>query len=135
VTVDLTAIAIYVIGGIFSLIGTWIAYIINTRLKDSQAAATLGAAVKNSLGMMQQVAVGAVAAQHPTVDIALPPALASAVQYVLTHAGSEAARFGVGQEAIAEKIIAQKGLRELSEPTPDNVQKVVPLHFLTPAPS
>lgn len=116
-TLDLTAIAIYVIGSVLSLIGATITYLINSRLKDAQAATTLREAVKNSLGMAARVAEGAVTSIAPSVRLqGLTPKMAAAVQYVLDHAGGEADRFGISQEAIAEKIQAQVGLKAVADP-------------------
>jgi hypothetical protein len=86
-------------------------------LKDAQAASVLSAAVKNSLGMASRVAEGAVVSVAPSVTLqGLTPKMAAAVQYVLDHAGPEASRFGISQEAIAEKIQAQVGLKAVADP-------------------
>ena len=88
--------------------------LINTRMKDAQAAATLGNAVKNALGAMQQASSGAIEAAHP--DVKLPgvtPAMAAGIQYVLDHAAEEALHFGISQKATAGKITAQLGLRAI----------------------
>ena len=117
-TFDLTGIIVAVIGGVFSIaalvVGAWI----SSRMKDAQSAAVLGAAVKNALGAMQQAAAGVITAQHPTITIppmpGASPQLAVGVQYVLDHAGEEAARFGVTPGAIADKINAQVGLANIA---------------------
>ena len=43
----------------------------------------------------------------------MPEYLAPGVQYVLDHAGSEAERFGLTPESIADKIVAQLGLKNM----------------------
>ena len=130
-TFDLTGIIVAVIGGVFSVITLLVGYAITSRMKDTQSAGVLGAAVKNALGAMQQAAQGVVTAQHPT--IALPPMpgaspqLAIGVQYVLDHAGGEAARFGVTPDAIADKISAQIGLVKLAAAAPAGLAVPLPV--------
>lgn len=117
-TYDLTGIAVAIATGIFGVLGIVLPLLINARIKDSQAAATLGAAVKNSLGAMQVATEGVLTNLHPTVALPVipgaPPQLASGVQYVLDHAGPEAARFGITPAAIADKINAQIGLTNIA---------------------
>ena len=115
VVFDLTGLAVSVVGGIFSVLGIVLTAVINSRMKDTQAAATLGAAVKNALGVMQEVSTGAIVALHPSVGLpGVTPEMGTGIQYVMDHAGAEAARFGITQEAIAEKIQAQLGLQSLA---------------------
>jgi len=131
VTFDLTGIIVAVIGGVFSIaalvVGAWI----SSRMKDAQSAAVLGAAVKNALGAMQQAAAGVITAQHPTITIppmpGASPQLAVGVQYVLDHAGGEAARFGVTPDAIADKISAQIGLVKLAAAAPAGLAVPLPV--------
>lgn len=115
---DLTGIATAVIAGVFSVLAIVLPLLINARIKDSQAAATLGAAVRNSLGAMQIATEGVLTNLHPTIALPVipgaPPQLASGVQYVLDHAGTEAARFGITPAAIADKINAQIGLDNIA---------------------
>lgn len=110
-TFDYTALAVSVIGGLFTVIGTVGVALINSRMKDKQAAATLDNALTNSLGAVQN-AVDAQIKSHP-LQISVPgisPQMASGVQYVMDHAGDEAARLGVTPAAIADKITARIGL-------------------------
>lgn len=117
-TYDLTGIAVSILTGIFGVLGIVLPLLINARIKDSQAATVLGAAVKNALGAMQVATEGVVTNLHPTVALPVipgaPPQLASGVQYVLDHAGPEAARFGITPAAIADKINAQIGLSNIA---------------------
>jgi len=118
-TVDLTQIIIAVVGGIFSVttvvVGTWVSVFVMNNMKDKQAALAVSNAVKNSLGKIQQagqaVAEGEVRKLHPELNV--PDYLAPGVQYVLDHAGEEAGRFGLTPEAIADKITAQLGLKNM----------------------
>jgi hypothetical protein len=116
-TVDFTSIAVAVIGGIFSVIGIFATYLINSRMKDTQAAAALSSAVNNSLGAAQN-AIKIGLTSHP-LQASIPgisASTAAATQYVLDHASEEATRFGVTPAAIADKIEAKIGLQ--SAPTP-----------------
>lgn len=113
-TYDLTSISVALIAGFFGVLGPVALAVINSRIKDAQAAKVLGDAVKNALGVMQQVSTGAIIADRPSVDLpALSPVMATGLQYVLDHAGPEALRFGISQEAIIEKIEAQLGLQAI----------------------
>ncbi len=58
-TIDLTGITTTVIAGIFGVLSISLPLIIQSRMKDQQAAKVLGDAVKNSLGAVQQAAQGA----------------------------------------------------------------------------
>lgn len=117
-TFDLTALVVAIVGGFFSIativVGAWI----NARMKDSAAAAAVNGAVKNALGAMQQAAQQAATSARPAVTIpaipGVPPDLAVGVQYVLDHAGQEAARFGITAPAIADKLNAQIGLAAIA---------------------
>ena len=115
---DLTGVAVSVVGGIFSILGIVATAAINSRMKDTQAAKVLGDAIKNALGAIQEASVVEVNSLHPQLRIAgVPDKLAVGVQYVLDHAGSEAARFDVTPTAIADKINAQLGLQALAVST------------------
>lgn len=117
--VDLTPIIVAVVGGIFSVatvvVGTWVSVFVMNNMKDKQAALAVSNAVKNSLGKIQQagqaLAEGEIQKLHPHLNV--PDYLAPGVQYVLDHAGEEAARFGLTPEAIADKITAQLGLKNM----------------------
>lgn len=114
---DFTPVAVSAVGGVFSILGIVLTTLINTRMKDKQAAETYGTAVRNALGAMQQFSEGVVSSLGPSLEhVAIPglsPAYAVGVQYVLDHAGEEAARFGATPEVIADKITAQIGLRAI----------------------
>lgn len=116
-TIDLTTVLVSIITGFFGILAIVIPAIINARLKDQAAAATLGTAIKNSLGAMAQAAVAEVNAAHPTVSLpaTIPAKMAVGVQYVLDHAGPEAERFGITPAAISDKITAQIGLVALAK--------------------
>jgi hypothetical protein len=115
VTLDLTGIAVAAVGSIFSIIAAVAVALINKNVKDQAAAQVLNAAVTNSIGALQMTVQKHITAATPTFS--LPPGLqqyTSAVQYVLDHAGSEAARFGITPNAIADKIEARLGLANVA---------------------
>jgi hypothetical protein len=112
---DFTGIAIAIVGGVFSVIGIVATAMINSHMKDTQAAATLNAAIGNSLGAVQN-ALDAGLKSHP-LQAAIPgisPTMAAGVQYGLDHAGDEAERLGVSPAAIADKIDARLGLAKIA---------------------
>jgi hypothetical protein len=112
--IDLTGVACSAIAGFFGLLSVLLPVIINSRLKDRQAADALCQAVHNSLGAMQQSATIAAKVLHPEATISgIPATLQPAVAYVLEHAGPEAERLGVSPEKIASKVLAQIGLAEI----------------------
>lgn len=117
--IDFTTLLLSLITGIFSILSILLPVMINARMKDKAAAETLAAAVKNSLGAGEQAAKGIVVDLHPTIPLpaGVPATLAVQVQYVLDHAGDEAARFGITPEAIAAKVNAQMGLVALAKTT------------------
>lgn len=118
-SVDLTQVLIVIIGGVFTIVttvlGAWLTYIVNKNIQDKQAALAVSNAVKNALGKIQQAgqaaAEGEIQQLHPHLNV--PDYLAPGVQYVLDHAGTEAARFGLTPEGIADKIVAQLGLKNM----------------------
>jgi hypothetical protein len=112
VPLDLTNVALSLITGIFGILGIILPIVINARIKDKQAAATLAAAVANSLGAGEQALKGEVIAVGPKIALpaGVPASLLPNIQYVMDHAGDEAARFGITPVAIASKISAQLGL-------------------------
>ena len=136
VTIDLTGIATSIIAGVFAVLGIVIPLIINARIKDAQAATVLNTAVKNSLGALEQAATTTVTTLHPAIKD-VPAALTPGVQYVLDHAGAEAARFGITPASIAEKVDAQLGLAKIASttvtPIPAPVPGLVPVIPLVPA--
>ena len=112
--VDLTGCAAAVIAGVFSILAIVVPKWLANHMKDQQAAAVLGAAVKNSLGAMQQASTAVVRDLHPHATIpGVPDALQPAVTYVLDQAGDEANRLGITPIAIASKIAAQAGLANI----------------------
>jgi hypothetical protein len=117
-TLDLTSVLTTLITGLFSVLAVTIPLIINSRMKDQTAAATLSAAVKNATGAMAQSLVQFVGTARPSVPLpaAMSAQMAVGVQYVFDHAGTEAARFGITQAAIQDKINAQLGLLALTPP-------------------
>lgn len=123
---DFTPVVVAVVGGVFLVISTVATALINSHMKDAQAATVLNAAIGNSLGAMQN-AVDAGIRSHP-LQATIPgitPALAAGVQYGLDHAGEEAARLGVTPAAIADKINARLGLVKLAAVVPPAVPNPV----------
>ena len=113
--IDFTQIIISLVGGVFSIASVALVGLINSRMKDKQAADVLSAAVTNSLGAMRQAAEGAVTAAAPKASLpGMSAAMSLGVGYVLDHAGEEAKRFGIGPEAIADKINARLGNAKLA---------------------
>jgi hypothetical protein len=112
VPLDLTNVALSLITAIFGILGIILPIMINARIKDKQAAATLASAVLNSLGAGEQALKGEVIAVGPKIALpaGVPASLLPNIQYVMDHAGDEAARFGITPVAIASKISAQLGL-------------------------
>lgn len=110
--IDFTQIIIAIVGGILSIVGTVFLAWLQKHMKDQTAAATIGTAVNNALGAVQQ-AVDAGIKSHP-LQAQIPgitPAAAAGVQYVLDNAGSELARFtDITPATIASKIDAKIGL-------------------------
>jgi hypothetical protein len=110
-TIDLTAILVAIIGGVSTIVGTMFLAWLRVHMKDDTAAATLGNAVTNSLGALQQAAQAEIVSHRPQIQLpGVPEHLAPAVQYVLDHAGEEAARFGITPRDLAEKVAARIGL-------------------------
>ena len=110
-TVDLTSVAVSVVGGIFSVLMIVVPAWLASKFNDKTAGATVAKAVSNSLGVLQQAAVSEIQATQPHVSIpGVPASLVPGVQYVLDHAGTEANRLGIDPVAIAQKIDAQIGL-------------------------
>lgn len=116
-TIDLTQIILAVIAGIFAILKLLIDAYANKTLKDKNDAAVLDAAVGNSLGAMQQEAQALAVSKSRSITFdsmpGVPPEFAVGVQYVLNHAGAEAARFGITPALIAGKIGARIGLKNI----------------------
>lgn len=107
--IDWTQILLAVIAAMIPVVSAVVMAIVNKNVKDAQAAATIGAAVKNSLGVMQQAAEGV--AQHGGTS----SGMTSAVQYVQQQAKPELARFPeISADDIAKKISAQIGLQNIA---------------------
>lgn len=115
VTVDLTGVAVAAISVVLPVLGTVALAWLSSHIKDQAARTVIQAAVKNSLGVLQQAATSEIQQMRPTVDIpGVPPKLAAGVQHVLDQAGPELARFpDITPERIAEKIEAQIGLENI----------------------
>jgi hypothetical protein len=111
-TVDLTGIAVATVSGVFSILGMVLLAIIQSKIKNAQMAELLASAVKNSLGKIQQATVDQVR-QAEFLHPQLSPALAVGTQYVADHAPEALAHFGVTPEAVADKIEAQIGLKNI----------------------
>jgi hypothetical protein len=130
-TIDITGIAVACIAGLFGVLGPVALYMVQSHVKDVQAAAVLAAAVKNSLGAAQQALDGVASVLPPVrVPAGIPPQLVVPLQYVLNHAGDEAGRLGITPQAIADKIVAQRGLVQIAAVVP----AVVPATPLGPKP-
>jgi hypothetical protein len=115
-TVDFTQVVLAIVGALFTgatgLFSLWL----QSHIKDQAAAATIGTAVKNSLGAAQN-AIDAGLQYHP-LQASLPtgtsPAVAAGVKYILDQAGPELTRLGtISNEALAAKVAAQMGLAKV----------------------
>ncbi len=112
-SIDLTGVAVSVVGAFLSALATIFLAWLQSHMKDQAAAATIGAAVKNAVGAVQQATEIGIQS-HPLL-YKLPPGTpaptAAGVQYVLDHAGPELERFsGITLEDVTEKVNAQLGL-------------------------
>jgi hypothetical protein len=141
--IDFTTILNTIVAGVFSVLGIWLTLFVQSHVKDQAAGVTVAAAVKNSLGALQQAAQAGIAQADPRLAIpGVGPALASGVQYVLDHAGPEAARLGITPVAIADKISAQIGLSNIatnlavsSSTSPLVAKPLDPVPAATPVPA
>jgi type II secretory pathway pseudopilin PulG len=111
--IDLTAVVIAVIGGVFATIRIVATYMIDKRVKDQQLREVLQAATRNALGVIQQAASGAAVRYSPSLNGLVPSHLAPGVQYVMDHAGEALRRFNITPEKVAEKIVSQAGRLEI----------------------
>jgi hypothetical protein len=116
-TIDLTPIILAIIAGVFATLKLLIDAYAAKAIKDKQSAAVLDSAVGNALGAMQQEAEAFAATGTHAIALGAPPGvsptMAVGVQYVLDHAGDEAARFGITPASIAGKIGARIGLANI----------------------
>lgn len=111
-TIDLTGICLTIVTGIFGLLSLFV----KQWLDKKQASETLGAAVRNSLGALQQAATETIIATHPSVFIpGVPAELQVPVRYVLDHAGTEMKTLNIVAPMIAEKVAAQIGLAQIAQ--------------------
>lgn len=111
--ISLTAIIVSLIGTAGTIIAAVAVALINQRVKDAQLALELGNAVKNAVGAVQQGTTAMVERADPRLHGVVPEKLVPGVQYVLDHAGEAVSRFGVTPEKVADKIVAQIGLKEI----------------------
>jgi hypothetical protein len=134
-TVDLTGIAVAATGGFFSVLGLVAVAWIQSHMKDQTAAATMTAAIKNSLGAMQQAATSEIQTIHPQIA-GVPANLQPGVQYVIDNAGDEMTRLGVTPAAVAQKVEAQIGLANIATniATTSSTEPAVVVPPLAPVP-
>lgn len=128
-TINATTVVIAVIGALATIISAVATAAINKYVKDTQAAAVLSNAVTNSLGAIKNAEDANL--QRSPLTFAIPgvtPAVGAGIQYVLDHAGDEAARFGITPEGIADKIGAKLGLAKLD---PTQIKIATPPPMLT----
>lgn len=109
--IDLTGIASAIIAGVFTIAAVVVPLIIQSHMKDKQAAAVVSNAVVNALGAIKQATIEG---KLPPIIPGVPPRLAEGVRYVNDHAGAEADRIGLTPELIADKISAKAGLQALA---------------------
>lgn len=112
--IDLTAILLAVIAGLFGLGKIVITALIERRIKNAEMRDLLEKALDNGLGAIQQAASGQVVAAHVTLPAGMvPDRVAPGVQYVFDHAGEALDHFGITAEAVGEKLIARIGKKEI----------------------
>ena len=113
--VNFTAVAVSVVGTVFTVLGAIATAYINARMKDTKDAATMRAVVDNALGAMQQATVQGIQILNPQANIpGISPVLAVGLQYALDHAGTEFNRAGITPAAVADKIKARMGLANIA---------------------
>lgn len=112
VTVDLTGLAVAVTGGLFSTILAVALAWVNGHVKDAAARSVLDNAVKNSVGAIQQAATSVIQRAAPAIP-GVPTSLAPGVQYVLDQVPDALTRLGVTPQALAAKVEAQIGLKNI----------------------
>jgi hypothetical protein len=135
VSVDLTAVVIALNSGVITIIGGILTYIIDTRMKNTQNAKVLADAIHNSIGFVAAASETVITAAHPQVTVkGISPETQAQLQYVLDHAGSEAASFGITQEAILDKITAAIGNRRLDAMKTAPTVSTGPVETITVAP-
>jgi hypothetical protein len=117
--IDFTQIVIAIVGGILSVVGTVFLAWLQSHMKDQAAAATIGNAVNNAIGAVQQAADAGIKSHPLQAQIpGITPAAAAGVQYVLDNAGPELQRFAdVTPATIAAKIDAKIGLTKIGQST------------------
>lgn len=112
--VSLTEILVSLIGTLGTIVAAVAVALINQRIKDAQLRQVLANAATNAVGVVQQGAAGMVQRLDPRIPAGtIPMQLVPGVQYVLDHAGEAVERFGITPEKVAEKIMAQIGLKEI----------------------
>lgn len=112
---DLTAIVLAIIGGVFAVIKIVAETFAASRIKDAAAREVVNKALDNALGAIQQAAQSRVVAAQPQLAVpGIPVSLQAGVQYVLDHAGDEASRLGITPGAIADKLNARIGLSNIA---------------------
>lgn len=111
--IDAMPLIVAVLGFIFAFIQALSKYYIDKRIHNQQMRELLEKAVQNGLGVIQQVASGAAYKAAPEINKLVPPNLAPGVQYVLDHAAEAITHFKLDPAAIAEKLIARAGQREI----------------------
>src|SRR4051812_22108207 len=109
--VDLTAVTTAIVEGIFGVVMIIIPIMIQSHMKDKQAAVVLSNAVVNSLGAIKQAALEG---KQPPIIPGVPPQVAEGVRYVMDHAREEAGRSNQTPAMIADKISAKQGLQALA---------------------
>lgn len=116
--IDFTSLAISVVGGLITIVGTVFVTWLQAHMKDQTAAATIGNAVTNALGAVKQAADAGLVSHPLQAKIpGITPAAAAGVQYVLDNAGPELARFtDITPATIASKIDAKIGLTKVASP-------------------
>jgi len=113
-SLNLTSVAVATVSGVFSVLGIVVTYLLNKYIKDTTMASTLGNALQNALGKIQQAAVSGIQANPIMINnVPIPGNLAPGGQYVLDHAGEEAAHFGITPDKIADKIEARIGVKHI----------------------
>lgn len=111
---NLTEVLASLIGTAGTIIAAVAVALINQRIKDAQLREQLANAARNAVGAVQQGASGMIQRLDPRLPAGIiPDRLVPGVQYMLEHAGEAVSRFGLTPEKLAEKVVAQIGLKEI----------------------
>lgn len=118
-SVTLTAFLLQLSGAFFAIatpvVASVIGYYIQQRIKDRNMANLLCNAMQNAVGKIQIVAQGAADQEIQKLDprLNVPAWIAPGVQYMIDHAPEALDHFGITPQDVADKILAQIGVKNI----------------------